>query len=288
MWIKWIKLQNIRCFDDVLINFYKKDGSPETFTVLLGENGSGKSTILRAIAMIVAGPDSLPFLVPDGRQWIRSNAQEASIEAEICPSSDDPGLETGIILELHFSSKDRSVKWQAKRGTGAFPYEGWLAAGYGPFRIPPSLAERREMYETWESEPRTARVANLFQARSKLVSVDSWLKELEYRLLKNGSPSINMFVKAIQDLLPPEFPIEYASINKEGLALFKTPNGLLTLDNLSDGYRSMMVWISDLLKNMMEAFPYSENLLHCSGLVIALSVKDFRQLVDVPLFQIIG
>ena len=41
-----VKLKNIKCFSDVEISFDNKK-----FSVIAGDNGSGKTTILRAVAM---------------------------------------------------------------------------------------------------------------------------------------------------------------------------------------------------------------------------------------------
>ena len=53
MWINRIKLENIRCFDNVEIKFKEEAKEHKKFTLVLGENGLRKSTILKVIAITV-------------------------------------------------------------------------------------------------------------------------------------------------------------------------------------------------------------------------------------------
>lgn len=268
LWIRRIKLQNIRCFDDIELNF-AEEGKSQKFILFLGENGVGKSTILKAIAMTVAGASSLSLLIPDGRHWVRDGKDEGVIRAEIQKSHDDLGLEhvSNVSVILKFYKSQRTVSWEST--AHPFPDGGWLAAAYGPFRVPPSLAERKEFYDESSYDPRTVRVINLFQPRSKLISMDSWLKELDYeRLRGKQEASLNLFLDAIHKLFLLDFPIRFSEINNEGFATFATPYGKTNLDGLSDGHRTTMIWVSDFLKNLRLAFPGSTTLLHSSGILL--------------------
>ena len=51
--------------------------------MLVGENGSGKTTVLQAIAMVMGGADVLQELLDDVDSWIRGGANDAEILAEI-------------------------------------------------------------------------------------------------------------------------------------------------------------------------------------------------------------
>jgi len=50
-----IKLTNIRSFDDLEIAF--DEGKEAGWHVILGDNGSGKSTVIRSIALGLSGPN---------------------------------------------------------------------------------------------------------------------------------------------------------------------------------------------------------------------------------------
>lgn len=50
MYIKTLKIKNIRSFGETYVNFENEDGTLPQWTIILGDNGIGKSTILQGIA----------------------------------------------------------------------------------------------------------------------------------------------------------------------------------------------------------------------------------------------
>ena len=57
MYVSRLRLQNIKCFDDFSIDF-RSAGGVGSWALILGDNGVGKSTILRSIAMSLSGSTS--------------------------------------------------------------------------------------------------------------------------------------------------------------------------------------------------------------------------------------
>lgn len=50
-----LHIEHLKLFEDFLLSFIRPDGKPYEWTVLIGENGTGKTSILQAIAMAAAG-----------------------------------------------------------------------------------------------------------------------------------------------------------------------------------------------------------------------------------------
>ena len=50
IYIKNLSLKNIRAFGDVKLNFENEDGTLPQWTIILGDNGIGKSTLLQCVA----------------------------------------------------------------------------------------------------------------------------------------------------------------------------------------------------------------------------------------------
>ncbi len=83
MFLKNLHLRNIRCFESVALNLDLPGGDNRKWTVLVGDNSGGKTTVLQSIALLMAGQHALPELMQDVDSWIRIGAEEAAIEAEI-------------------------------------------------------------------------------------------------------------------------------------------------------------------------------------------------------------
>src|SRR2546426_2621656 len=82
MYLKKIRLNNIKCFGDLEIDF-SKDNSVRLWTTLFGKNGLGKSTLLQAIGTVLAGPSAVRELIPVAEGWVRKGADYGEIYAEI-------------------------------------------------------------------------------------------------------------------------------------------------------------------------------------------------------------
>ena len=54
MFLKEIHIQNFKGFEDLLFSFTQENGEVRKHTILLGENGTGKSNLLKAIALVTA------------------------------------------------------------------------------------------------------------------------------------------------------------------------------------------------------------------------------------------
>jgi DNA repair ATPase RecN len=87
MYVNKIELKNIRGFEDLKFNLARPDGSYAGWTVFTGDNGSGKSSLLKAVAVALTGKDTARALQPSFHRWIREGAteQEGRIELTIAP-----------------------------------------------------------------------------------------------------------------------------------------------------------------------------------------------------------
>src|ERR1700722_17452314 len=91
MHVARLRIAGVRGFygdRSVDLDLTRPDGSLAGWTVLAGRNGSGKSTILQALALALAGPRSLAF-VPSLADWISSGVTNASIRANLQISQTD-------------------------------------------------------------------------------------------------------------------------------------------------------------------------------------------------------
>ena len=70
MYVREIHIENVRGFDEVHLDLDRGGGKYAGWTVIAGPNGTGKSTLLRAIALAVAGPSMANKLVQSFAGWV--------------------------------------------------------------------------------------------------------------------------------------------------------------------------------------------------------------------------
>lgn len=75
MYLVKIALQDVRSIESLNLDFRTATEDTRRWTLLLGENGCGKSSVLRAMALLLAGSEALPELLGDPDAWIRNGAK---------------------------------------------------------------------------------------------------------------------------------------------------------------------------------------------------------------------
>ncbi|MEL7002750.1 MAG: AAA family ATPase [Bacteroidota bacterium] len=294
MFLKKLSIQNFKCISDVELSFEDDNEQNRKWTLVLGENGTGKSNLLKAIALTTAGSNALGELLGDVDDWIRFNETSSLIKAELQTKE---GEERQISLSFNrgdsftdlISNNQESLRLIDNAIDKAD--RNYFVVAYG--------ASRRlsnDNFSKFESSrnPRTANVRNLFDNSSILNPLTSWIIELDYT---NGEEGINLVREALHEFLP---GIAFHSIDKENKrVLFDTVDGIIPLDQLSDGYQNMAAWIGDLLYRITETFRDYKNPLNTRGLLlideIDLHLHPYwqRRLLDfigdkLPNFQVIA
>jgi energy-coupling factor transporter ATP-binding protein EcfA2 len=198
--------------------------------LLVGTNGGGKSTILKAIAAGVLGDQvdlieltggsvlSWPRLGATGSSYARVTSRATGGEAG--PSSTSVH-ET--LVEIDSTGVRHSGDEELDSDAGAISL-----FGYGPQRL-----ASRDLTPGSGDDP-VGRVASLFEWRQQLHAAESWLPEVDAGTLA-----------AINFLMPPETRLtgglagDEVEVESRGLAVARSM--------LSDGAQSYMAWMLDLV-----------------------------------------
>ena len=271
MFLKKLTLENVRCFKHLELDFEQtnaattKKSSNRKWTVILGENGTGKSTILRAAALVTCGSSALIELLSEPKDWIRNNATSCRIGATLETAD---GLERELSLEMR---ENDSVTAILHRATDSLELldealnhadRNYFVAGYGSSR---RLSTERSIGRKGSRfrNVRSRSVATLFDHDAELNPLESWAMELDY---DEGSEGL----KAVRDALSAFMPgLNFHGIDKKNRQLlFKTPDGLIPLSQLSDGYQNVAAWVGDLLYRIYHTFENYKSPLKTRGLLI--------------------
>src|ERR1043165_2853259 len=85
MYLRHLRVQNVKLLRDVAIDFVDAGGKPRMWTVFVGENRSWKTTLLQTIAAAASGRDQAIHLTTDVvASWpdLRRPRTTLSIDAE--------------------------------------------------------------------------------------------------------------------------------------------------------------------------------------------------------------
>lgn len=85
MYIRSVHLENIRCIERLDLAF--EEGHEAGWHVLIGENGSGKTTVARAIALGLVGTTTIEGVMPSLEYFSRTSAENGKIYMQVTPST---------------------------------------------------------------------------------------------------------------------------------------------------------------------------------------------------------
>ena len=88
MYLREIEITNIRGLQKVKWTLPKDHKGPG-WHVILGDNGSGKSSFLQAVALALVGPNLAGKLVPTFETWTGRAAKEGTVQLTVVPEKDD-------------------------------------------------------------------------------------------------------------------------------------------------------------------------------------------------------
>ncbi len=304
MYLRKVILKNIKCFADFELDFVQGKGIRQ-WTSLLGQNGLGKSTLLQAIGVTLAGPSAVRELLPVAEGWVRRGEPYGEIEAELfwtegdaltphwpkkkspyiaryIVTGDDPNRLPAVLSE-HYSvptiadwSGEGTPREREKVGKDisrlkqtayAEGKPGWLGCGYGPFRrlSGGSQDADRILY----AERKSARFVTLFREDAALTNATKWLISL-YNTARDGDEESKRTLDQVKtafanELLPQPTTLHVSA--RSALLQIDAQEPTLFQD-LSDGYRSMLALGIDLLRWLTDAFPDADDPMNCPGIVL--------------------
>jgi len=287
MYISKIQLENIRNFrfglQTVELDLRRPDGRFAGWTVLAGRNGSGKSTFLKALALVIAGPESARVLQQSFRGWVHAGQKDGSAATELVfderfdklkaeaalltgsfwktlgwekddPSSLEPLLSAHSSLEpLLLSHSDVRLYEGDSDGPWANNPKGWFVAGYGPHRR--LTGHALDAQRLMSGPPQIARLVSLFREDASLVGSVQWLRELHLRRLEKREGAgelLDGVLSLLNDRLLPD-GVRIDKVDSDGL--WVTQGGVsLPLWDMSDGYRAVTALILDLAYQLHTAY----------------------------------
>ncbi len=261
MYIRKVEINNIRSIQSFQMTF--GEGHEAGWHVLIGANSSGKSTILRSIALGIVGPYDAKALRQNWNDWVRKGEDKGSISLSIVRSTEDghkgnqrpqnKPFNADVILKQDSSINSKNDK-TAKKNVWSNA-RGWFSVAYGPFRR--FSGGEKEWSKVFYSEPRAAAHLSVFGEDVALSEPIEWLQSLDYKSLKGDEEAkqqlekFRLFFKN-SGLLP--FNTVLKDINSDGVT-FEDGNGVeVDINQLSDGFRSILSLTFELIRQFIRVY----------------------------------
>lgn len=246
------------------------DGPLPNVTLLLGTNGAGKTTVLRAIAMTALAP-----LLPQSsgyvpRSMVRRTGRKAARSARVTATlrfSPQDGQKGAVESRLTLRSVPGGYQdkfevspeppWAKRMWIESSP--AFFIVGYGASRRVDSGGAFGFQRQEKERNLRYLRVAGLFEESVVLRPLSSWLPNWE------NPGRRKQLVTMLNQILP---EVELVDEPVDGEYLFRVGGSELPFDALSDGYRAFIGWVVDLLYHVSRGAPRGQMLFETSGIVL--------------------
>ncbi len=234
-------------------------------SILIGNNGTGKSNLLKAIGLVTSGRSALAEMLGEPDSWIQYRKSFCQIDATLQTQN---GQTREVSLRIDRGDKKHEVldKNQATMAALDNALEhadrNYFVLGYGASRRLNSNRNASSKSLTF-SEPRSRCLATLFNPDALLNSIEAWAMDLDYRKDRKAMTVIKeVLSRFLRD-------VKFEKIDKEQRQLmFRTSDGIVPMAYLSDGYQNVAAWIGDLLYRVTETFEDYSKPLHTRGLLL--------------------
>jgi hypothetical protein len=233
LYISQIQLTDIRPFKTLSFGLHSQDEGPLSWGLILGDNGTGKTTLLRSIAMGLCDAASASALLKDiPGETIREGANAATIRVELAQSWSSPEPRLSIETTLT-KGQGGNVEVSQKTSPEAFPWDKIFVCGYGAGRSVYGI-EDYEKYSTVDA------VYSLFSYDIALQNPELAL----YRLNRFSNIEIDDILQQIDRILM--LPAGSTRLTKTGISISGPWGSFKPSGAVGDGYKATLSLIADL------------------------------------------
>jgi energy-coupling factor transporter ATP-binding protein EcfA2 len=269
MYIQKVTIENIRSIDHFEMEFPK----PAGWHVLIGDNGSGKSSIVRAIALAIIGPTDAQALRLPLINWIKRGCEFSEITLTVQRDQNFDGYSgkkrplvrpfessVKITKEINNGFEIGKIDKNGKSGLNPFEYiwsgkGGWFSTAFGPFRR--FTGGDKDWSKVYYSNPRAAAHLSVFGEDVALTESLEWLSLMkfqsfeEYDTARTILEGLKIFIND-GGLLPHNTKL--TQISSTGV-IFKDGNNCeIDINQLSDGFRSLLSLIFELIRQLVKTY----------------------------------
>ena len=301
IYFRALELENVRCFGRLqTLSLTDEDANPVQWTLILGDNGVGKTTLLQCLAWMkpVVSEDKkreLEFLEPT-----LSSEENSTLTSLIRIGPDVRAtLSATFSVGRYLQSQERKANGRdVTIGMTLIGRNGQLQHAQSDQPLNPELNLPEHMHASdlvmfaYGAARRSGTLkvdrgnlynplASIFRDSAELYDAEDILLNLDYRAAKSATDQDKKRLQKVKQVLATVLPDvgceenvrilgpEILSSPSEPSGVwFKTPYGVVPLSALSLGYQTTLTWIADLALRLYERYPDSPDPLSEPGIVL--------------------
>ncbi len=267
LYLSRVQLYNVRCFDTLDIALGGPGIEPAGWNLILGDNATGKSTLLRSIAMGLCDEASAAGLLKESDEgYIRRGETKATIVISL-HDPNESGKEFRITTEVHRDIKGRGifadrVRQDTNPPDTGFPWETLFVSGYGAGRGVTGTGDISS-YSAIDA------VYNMFNYSEGLQNPELVI----LRLIAHTSDN-RLMERQICQVLQTAMGIEEIKLTSEGIRVSGPWGEKMPLRDLADGYRSSFLWLTDLIGWALAFDPTRKSTEGICGIVLIDEIEQ--------------
>jgi energy-coupling factor transporter ATP-binding protein EcfA2 len=283
--IKQLELTNIGVYKQLTVEFEQQ------IAVLIGLNGAGKSTILKAIALAILGVELSGYDSDDFGSLLRIIGKEDTQtlwqpQGEITLTVHIDGNLFSNSIKIEYDNIKEKVVAHGRRFEPLIDDENQpltLILGISEQRNIQSKATRLDMPTVTLPKPKDLLPLLDNNEQTCIAHFESWLANLAYKVSQGElqlRPQINISFAVFSALM--DEIITFAGLTSvDPVKLWidhQDPKQTVPLRLASQGYQAVMGWVGSIIQRMFEAYGNTLQPLHCPAIIL---IDEIDQLLHV-------
>ncbi len=263
-------IENVRCFGKKqTLDFADENGNPHHWTIILGDNGVGKTSILKGLVSLAPSPKNIyrdqgrTELYPGLYDWFESwdtarlyGVEPSRFQAKVIAANGFKKVLKNEINHLVVEQGHSSIKNIYFNDENYNALGDFLCFAYG--------ASRKMGKSTFTNEKYSTASVSLFDDEAPLINVEEFFMRADYDAKTSKSRTSfeqrEKVKKLLIDILPEVTDLRISKSYRIGRFVeVKTPFGWVRVSEMSLGYKSLIAWIVDFASRMYHYHREKEN-----------------------------
>jgi predicted ATP-binding protein involved in virulence len=268
-----IDIEEINCFKDKqTLNLFDDQGNYSPWTIILGDNGTGKTTLLKILDRMQPESNEVDFTKINKEFTIKAFLPKfylGGLNPNYIESILTDLKQNNTIIRLNIINNKAKSKIIIDGTINKYNSEIFYIEGNSNLFLLSYGASRRMSKNQNLTSSITKYKTSLFDDEIELINAEEWFlqKYLKSFIAEENTKEkyLNEFElvkKLLKDILPDVNDIRIKPVNEENSKILlevETNFGWVNLRDLSFGYQTITALLVDIAANMMEQYPESKN-----------------------------